>query len=142
MNQLKVVIDTNVLVSALLRRTSIPHQIHQAYRDGKFIVIISPEILKEIGEVIHREYIRKRSRMIEGDRKNFIKELYNLSVMTEGKRKVTIVKADPDDNKFIAAALEGEADYIVTGDIHLLSLKEYKGVRIVTPREFTSLLLP
>jgi len=49
MNQLKVVIDTNVLVSALLRRTSIPHQIHQAYRDGKFIVIISPEILKEIG---------------------------------------------------------------------------------------------
>jgi len=56
------------------------------------------------------------------------------------KRKVNVVKQDPDDNKFIEAALEGEADYIVTQDRHLLKLKEFEGIKIVTPEEFLRIL--
>ena len=60
--------------------------------------------------------------------------------MTEDQYFVSIVKKDPEDNKFIACALEGEADYIVSGDEHLLSLKHFKGIQIVDVRSFMKAL--
>jgi rRNA-processing protein FCF1 len=56
--------------------------------------------------------------------------------LTEGEIRVEVIKDDPEDNKFLSCALEGEADYIVTGDAHLKRLREYKGVKIITPRSF------
>jgi uncharacterized protein len=56
------------------------------------------------------------------------------------KRKINVVKDDPDDNKFVETALEGKADYIVTQDRHLLSIKEFEGIKIVTPEEFLRIL--
>jgi len=52
------------------------------------------------------------------------------------KRKVCAIKDDPDDNKFIETALESKADYIVTQDKHLLNIKEFEGIKIVSPEEF------
>ena len=54
-------------------------------------------------------------------------------------KKIEIVKDDPDDNKFIETALEGKAEYIVTQDKHLLKIKEFKGIKIITPEEFIKL---
>ena len=52
------------------------------------------------------------------------------------EESIHVVEADPSDNKFIEAAVAGQADYIVSGDNHLLDLKEYKGISIITPRAF------
>ena len=62
------------------------------------------------------------------------------SILVIPKRKVNVVKDDPDDNKFIEAALEGKADYIVTQDRHLLNIKEFEGIKMVTPKEFLRIL--
>ena len=62
------------------------------------------------------------------------------SILVIPKRKVNVVKDDPDDNKFIEAALEGKADYIVTQDRHLLHIKEFEGIRMATPKEFLRIL--
>ena len=63
-----------------------------------------------------------------------------IATVVEGKVTGQVVKADPADDIYIAAATEGLADYIVSGDRHLLDLAEYGGIRIVTPRTFPSLL--
>jgi hypothetical protein len=58
----------------------------------------------------------------------------------EGAASLSAVGADPDDNKYLVAALEGRADFVVSGDRHLLDLGEYEGVRIITPRAFLTML--
>ena len=62
------------------------------------------------------------------------------TVLAIPKTKVNAVKDDPDDNKFIEAALEGKADYIISQDKHLLKLKEFRKIKIIIPDEFVKLL--
>ena len=59
--------------------------------------------------------------------------------MADGDREVRAVKDDPDDDKYLAAALIGRAGFVVSGDHHLLDLGEYQGVTILTPRRFLGL---
>ena len=61
--------------------------------------------------------------------------------MVEGEGVVDVIKADPTDNKYLACAHEGEADYIVSGDHHLLDLGAYEGIQIITASEFISIWL-
>ncbi len=56
--------------------------------------------------------------------------------MVSPKEKFDVIKKDKDDNKIIDAAVEGKVDYIVSSDKHLLDLKQFKGIKIVTPKEF------
>ena len=56
------------------------------------------------------------------------------------RQKFKIVKEDPDDNKIVEAAVEGNCDFIVSSDKHLLKLKEFKGIKIITPKEFFKLI--
>ena len=133
---MRVILDTNVLVSALLKKSSTPHKIYQLFKEQKFTLIISPVILYEIEEVISRDYIVKRTQMTRSEREEFMRELIELSYIVPGVTQVKVIKEDPDDDKFIAAALDGMANYIVSGDRHLLDLKEYQGIKIVTPGQF------
>ena len=64
----------------------------------------------------------------------------NYSQITEPKIKANVVPEDPKDNMIIECALNADADYIITGDKHLLKLKEYKGIKILTPKEFLELV--
>ena len=72
--------------------------------------------------------------------RNVIKNLINYSITTPGKIKLSVITRDPQDNEVLIAALEGEADYIVSGDTGLLELKSHKGIKIVSPSEFLELL--
>lgn len=133
---MRVILDTNVLVSALLKKSSAPHKIYQLFKEQKFTLITSPAILYEIEEVISRDYIVKRTQMTSSEREEFIKEIIDLSYVVPGLKQVKVIKDYPDDDKFIACASEGNAHYIVSGDKHLLDLKDYQGIKIVTPRQF------
>ncbi len=139
--KLRLVLDTNVFISASFRKLSpIPNQIYQALKSQQFILITSPFILEEITEVLNRKKIIKRTYMKTHERKQFMVEITNISVIVSGKIPVEVIKDDPDDDKFIAAALEGNADFIVSGDKHLLNLKEYHEIKILSPRELVKIL--
>lgn len=133
----RVVLDTNVLISAsFIKISPIPNRIYQALKDQQFILITSPSIIEEIDDVLSRDYIIKRTHMTARQRKRFIQEIINFSLLISEKSDLQIIKADPDDDKFLHAAIEGDADCIVSGDRHLLNLKAYEGIKILTPKDF------
>ncbi|MBI1925537.1 PIN domain-containing protein [Candidatus Poribacteria bacterium] len=70
----------------------------------------------------------------------FLEILERTAIKVKGELQLQVIKADPDDDKFIIAAVEGGADYIVSGDSHLKELKEYQGIKIVTPAQFVRIL--
>ena len=67
-------------------------------------------------------------------------KLINNSEIVEPSVKIDIIKDDPDDNKILECAIAGNVDCIVSNDKHLLKLKEFKGIKILTPKEFLSLM--
>lgn len=101
---------------------------------------MSPAILGEIEEVINREKIIKRTRTTEKERKAFIQNIIDISFLVLDQKILNVVKDDPDDDKFLAAAFLGNADYVISGDKHLLNLKTYKNIKIIEPSEFVKLL--
>lgn len=138
---LRVVLDTNVLVSGLFGVKDSPSsKILQAFRNQKFILVASPTILKELADVINRERIIKITKMTQRERIDFINMLIKRSDLTEGKQLSKNVSRDIKDDKFLACGIEGKADYIVSGDDDLLDLEEFEGIKIVSPKEFIALL--
>lgn len=135
----RAVLDTNVFVSGLISPKGPPARILMALRLAQFILVSSPPVNEEIIEVLSRPTIRDRYGL--GDR------IFDVSFILWEVADLVIdlpnvqVSSDPDDDKFLATAVAGRADYLVTGDVgDLLSLREYKGVKIVSPREFVSSL--
>jgi putative PIN family toxin of toxin-antitoxin system len=140
-NDLRVVVDTNVLVSGLFGiENTPPLKILTAIRKQKIILVTSAVIMEEVSTVINREKITKKIHLNEEERKVFIDELIARSDVTAGKQLARNFGRDIKDDKFLACGVEGEADYIITGDRDLLVLTGYEGINIVSPREFVELL--
>ena len=137
---LKIVIDTNVFVSATITEKGKPAQILKVWREKKLEVIISPEILKEIGQVIFRHKIKKISFWTEKERYQFIEDLARICILTPGSLQLKQAVKHTQDHKFLVAAIEGKADYIVSGDRHLGDLGADKGIKIVSASEFLQIL--
>ena len=137
---LKAVLDTNLFISALLTTKGNPAKIINRWKAGFFDLVISLPILKEIQRVILYPKIKKRLNWTKVETSEFLLGLAQFSIMVSGESKVDVIKEDPTDNKYLACAQEGQADYIVTGDQHLLKQGRYKGTKIVTPKEFVDIL--
>ena len=141
MSKLLIVLDTNVLISAAFGiENTTPDQIHRALRKQEYILVTSPEILQEVEEVLNREKIIQITKMTKAEIKKFLQDLIDIAFIVLGNVAVQVVQKDPDDDKFIAAAIEGKADYIVSGDKPLLNIKEYMGIKIISPKDFMRLL--
>lgn len=132
---MKAVVDTNVFISGIFWDGS-PNKVISAWKDGKFELIISSEIIDELTAVLNDFEIK----LPEDMSKEWINLVVRNSVLVEPKEKLQVVKDDPADNKFIEAAIEGKAKYIVTGDTHLKQINEFRGIRIVTAKKFLELL--
>lgn len=140
-NDLRVVVDTNVLISGLFGIKDSPSaQILNAFRNQKIILATSPAILKEVVDVINRDRIIKRTKMSQKERIDFIDKLIERSDVTQGRKLQEAISRDITDDKFLSCAIEAQAEYIITGDDDLLELKAYEGIKIVTPREFIEIL--
>lgn len=140
---IRAVLDTNVLLSALIgKKFRTPSEIYKAFIDKEFLLITSPSILNELEDVINRKEIIKLHGLPPRKRKDIIRELLTLSYITLDKTSTvkTIVKNDPEDDKLFHAAIEGGAEYIVSGDNDVKNIKTYKGVKIIEPSEFIKLL--
>jgi putative PIN family toxin of toxin-antitoxin system len=139
---MRVVLDTNVLVSALLIETSLPAQLLTQWRRGRFDLLTSDLQLEELMRVTRYPKISARLKPSLAGR--LINHLRELAVLIENLPPVE-VSPDPDDNDLLALAIGGEADYLVTGDKpHLLALARHEGTKIVSVRDFITLtrLLP
>lgn len=134
---IRAVVDTNILISALIsKKTSPPLQVYRLIKSEDFLLITSSTILEELEDVISRKEIIKLHHRTKKQIKEILKEIVETSYIVPGLVNVEVVKKDPDDDKFVAAAIEGQADYIITGDKPLLNIKEYHGIKIISPTEF------
>jgi len=137
---IRVVLDTNIIVSATILRKGHSAQVLNLWREEKIELAVSRPILEEMGKVLKRARIIKQQSMAQQDVKALIEGFRESGVLTSGRLDLEVVREDPEDDKFIICAVEARADYIVSGDTHLLKLKEYQGIRIVPPREFLMLM--
>ena len=137
----KVVLDTNVFVSALLTRKSPPAQILDAWKRGLFTLVVSPVLVEEILRVLRYPKIRNKYQITEEDVEALLSLLKQEAFWVQGSAAVEgAIPEDPDDEHILATALEGEADVIVSGDEHLLQLHHFRHVPIMSPREFLAYL--
>ena len=101
----------------------------------EILLIISKPILEEYDRIVHSdEIVEKEAYRFESIAA--VKKILQLSVFVDPKETIKAVKDDPDDDKFIEAAVEGSVTYIISQDNHLLKLKEFRGIRILTPEDF------
>ena len=128
-NPVKVVLDTNILISGLGFRGK-PRQILHLIFQKKVLGITSPVLLAEFQEVVNKKFPKLALRMESIEKK--LKK--NLQIV---QPKISVkVSRDPDDNRVLEAAWEGGCDFIITGDQDLLDLGKYKKIKILTAEEF------
>jgi len=133
----RLVLDTNVLISALLAGTSLPAHLITLWREGRFDLLSSAAQLDELMRVTR--YPKIRERLVPAHAGRLIHEVRDIAIIVENLPRVTVC-ADPHDNYLLAMAVAGAADFIVTGDKRdLLVLKVYERARIVTVRDFLAL---
>ncbi|MEW6418024.1 MAG: putative toxin-antitoxin system toxin component, PIN family [Nitrospirota bacterium] len=132
--------DTDVLVSGVISPKGAPRKILNLARKEVFKAVSSVSINHEVLSVLHRGHIYAKYNLTEEVIDDISAFLYEGTVLTEDRYAVSIIKKDPKDNKFIACAIEGEADYIVSGDDHLLRLEHYRGIQIVDAQGFLKVL--
>jgi putative PIN family toxin of toxin-antitoxin system len=137
---IRVVIDTNVFISALIRPESIPAQIIQAWRNKKLTLLISPAITSEIKRVLQYPHIKDMASLTDERIAALLNLLETKALHTPGRLQLSVIQDDPDDNMILSCAVEGKAGYIISGDNHLLRIKEYDGIHILTPRQFLDVL--
>jgi putative PIN family toxin of toxin-antitoxin system len=133
---IRIVLDTNLFVSALLKSGSNPDKIIHLVRDEKVLLLMSDSICDEISRVLAYPKIRKRITASDEELGNFVQLLGTVAIITPGALNLPSLDADPDDTKYLVCAVEGRADFVVSGDHHLTDLVMYRGIRIVTPADF------
>jgi len=130
-----LVIDTNVLISALVGHGKTKVLVTKLL--AEHVTVTSREMLAELADVLSRV---KFSEIKKIQVNAFLSILVSKSVLVKTRRHIRVIAEDPDDDVVLNTALSGKADYIVTGDKHLLNLKEFRGIGIVTVKEMIELL--
>jgi len=138
---LRVVIDTNVLVSALLSKKGTPARVLDAWRERKFLVITSEEAFLEVERVLEELASTEKYVISNEDIASILNLLRKDAILVPGQIDTKgAIPHDPDDKKFLSIALEGEANIIISGDKHLLDLTSYQEVTIQNARQFIDAL--
>jgi putative PIN family toxin of toxin-antitoxin system len=135
--KMQIVIDTNVLVSCLFNQNSKVHRILLYLIDGKYQLLYSEETMRELEEVLFRPRI-SRNILKDWDIAELIALLRFLGIPILVKTSISFCR-DPEDDKFLELAVDGHADYIVSGDKDLLILNSFRGIAIITPAAFLKL---
>lgn len=133
---LRAVPDTNIIVSGTISSSGAPFEVLEGWRHRRFTLVTSPPILKEVERVFEYSRIKKAYGLDAKTIDQILARLVKYSAVIPGELTVTEIKDDPADDLFLACAVEGEADFIVTGDRHLLEVGTYRGVWIKTAQRF------
>ena len=137
---IKAVLDVGQFVSATIQPKGHPAQVLLAWRAGQFELLTSLPILEDLRRVLHYPRIRKRHGWSDEEIWLFLDSLALAVTLTPGQLELRVVEDDPTDDKILACAVEGQVDYVVASDKHLLEIGSYAGIPIVTPRRFLGLV--
>ena len=132
---LRVVLDTNVLVSALISDGK-PRELFRKGIENQFLIVTSDPMLKELSRVLGRPKFKTNPDEI----RSITLALLNSVEVVSVKTKLKVVKEDPKDDIVIETAYDGHADFIVTGAKHLLELESFKGTKVTTVEKALKLL--
>lgn len=131
--ELNIVIDTNVMISAALGKSATLNSIYNAFVNGLFTPVLSPALQAEILNTVKKPRLKKYFRAKEIRR---LKELLKVDTVSVTPTQRISLCRDPKDNCILEAAVEAKADFIVTGDKDLLTLKYCRDIPIINPKEF------
>jgi uncharacterized protein len=130
----RVLLDTNVLVSAIISRGKARELLNRAIVDKKFSIVISEAILKELRTVLQRPKFKTSKDEID----KIILAIIQTGEIISPESDFKVINEDPDDNIILNAAYDGKVNMIITGDDHLLGLQSFKGIRILRITEAIS----
>ena len=133
---MKIVVDANFFASALLKPNSNPARVIELVKQNRVELTISPAIIKEIKRILLYPKIQKYHCKTVQEIDEYFEDILIFAWVVEGEEKIDVIIDDPTDNKYLACADEGEADYIVSGDDHLLDLGTYEVTKIVKAKTF------
>jgi uncharacterized protein len=136
----KVVLDTNVLISGVIA-SGFSASILNAFRREEIHLVTSPHLLAEFSEVVSRRHIARKYPQAAENAEALLDYLRAFATLAPGIPEPGIISADRDDDFVLACALDGKVDFIVSGDPHLLDLKSFEDIPILTPREFVERIL-
>ena len=137
---MRIVLDANVFVSALIAAKGAPARLLDYWRKGKFDLVVSAAILGELERVLHYPRLQNQYSLPDEAIQRFVHLLQARAIIVAPSEEISVIDRDPTDNRYLECATHGEAEYIISGDHHLLDLKEYEGIRILAPLEFLALL--
>ena len=137
MSPLRVVLDTNLLVSYLLTQGHTIGRIIEYWHQRRIEILMSPAIVDELKDVLARGRLRK---LMTLDPQTLMLMVELDAIHTAGEVSASGACRDPKDDKFLACAVEGRADFIVTGDADLLELRSYQGIPIIRAFEFVGIV--
>jgi uncharacterized protein len=136
---MRLVLDTNIYVSNLISEKGNPAKIVRWWLEGEFDVLVSQPIIDEILRVSGYERIQKKYAQVRENRLEYAALIAEQALWIEPQEKLDVIAADESDNRYVECAVAGGAQYIITGDEHLLELGEYGGIRVLTPAAFVAL---
>ncbi len=129
--EVKVVLDTNIYISAILFGRK-PEEIRKLSQEGKIELLVSEAIIAEVAEVLRKKFDWESWQISQ-----VIDEIRETTTLVIPNQTLSVIKKDENDNRVLECAVEGEAHYILSGDKrHLLPLKEYQGIKILSKLSF------
>lgn len=131
MGKIKVVLDSNVLISAL-GWDGKPKKCFDLVLENEVISFTSPDLLEELFKVMNYP----KFEFSEEEKEKFLEIFLKKTLIVEPEKGVEVLKVGPSNNRVLGCALEADADFIVSGDSHLLDLEEFRGIEILSPDEF------
>ena len=131
---MRVTLDTNILVSSMLWDYSTAHKLIISLKEREAKMFTSRQILEEFGNILAREFNYNKTQ---------IEETLNFALtfaeVIETSETINIIDKDPSDNKIVECAVASESNYILSYDKHLLELREFRKIRILTPEELSNI---
>ncbi|KJR43720.1 protein of unknown function DUF132 [Candidatus Magnetoovum chiemensis] len=140
---IRVVLDANIFVSAIISpKGNSSRIIFLIEQERNLKLITSLSILEEVKRVLFYPIVEKYHKNNKEEIKIKLEKITQFAEITSNQTNtIDVIKTDPDDNKYLECAVEGNANYIVSGDYHLLELESFQGIGIVTPAEFLKIAI-
>ena len=135
-----VVLDTNVLISAFLSPRGAPAKVFARWMLGEFDVVTSPQLVSELARALTYEQVRKYTKHSDEEIAAIVEQYQASAIIIDPDLTISMIEKDPPDNRVLECAVAGGASFIISGDTHLLELKEYQSIVILLAASFLTVL--